>query len=203
MAGAGGGGAGPAHVELGGLGGEGAGAPLRGAGAAGAGGGAGSSSAPEWARAREQLPDFRDKWERLADYAAVKIEALLWVGAALFIFFYGDGRDNLLDLALHDEMVNRTWLYVGLGAAAVNGAIFLYLAVWLSWWQGKREWFREAPYAVPAGTVCGIVTAFSAIVAFWPVLTWRAPVYAGVLFMGFLMHFHFHPSFGGGPPKED
>ena len=135
--------------------------------------------------------------------SAVKIEALLWVGAALFIFFYGDGRDNLLDLALHDEMVNRTWLYVGLGAAAVNGAIFLYLAVWLSWWQGKREWFREAPYAVPAGTVCGIVTAFSAIVAFWPVLTWRAPVYAGVLFMGFLMHFHFHPSFGGGPPKED
>ena len=195
MGGSGGGAAAAAaHVELEGLEGEGegAGAPLR----AGPAGGGGSSSMPEWAREREQLPDFRDKWERLADYLAVKIEALLWVGAALFIFFYGDGENNLLDLALHDDMVSRTWLYVGLGAAGVNGAIFLYLAVWLSWWQGKRQWFKEAPWAVPAGTVCGLITGFTAIIAFWPVLTWRAPVYAGVLFMGFLMHFHFHPHLG-------
>eukprot|EP00951_Prasinocladus_malaysianus_P015465 scaffold118572_cov25-Prasinocladus_malaysianus.AAC.1 len=72
-----------------------------------------------------------------------KIEAVLWVTAALGTMYYGDGETDIVHclaspivLVLsgfadtHSLRCNRQWLYVGLGLLAANISIFLYLYVW-------------------------------------------------------------------------
>ena len=131
-------------------------------------------------------------YEAWARYVSTKLEALGWVAGGTFAVAYGDGKTNLVDLCRHDDRVARGWVYTAAGSAAVNVLIFLYLAVWVSWWK-RAEWHLHAPHAVPLGTLCGLVTLFAFTVGTWPALGFLAPIYTGVLFMAFLMHFHFHP----------
>ena len=131
-------------------------------------------------------------YEAWARYLSTKLEALGWVAGGTFAVAYGDGKTNLVDLCRHDDRVARGWVYAAAGSAAVNVLIFLYLAVWVSWWK-RAEWHLHAPHAVPLGTLCGLVTLFAFTVGTWPALGFLAPIYTGVLFMAFLMHFHFPP----------
>mmetsp|Transcript_36008 Transcript_36008/g.101967 ORF Transcript_36008/g.101967 Transcript_36008/m.101967 type:complete len:192 (-) Transcript_36008:90-665(-) len=131
-----------------------------------------------------------------------RIEAVLWVSAALSTAYFGNGEEDMIHVVIHDSRIKRPWLYFGLAMMSINLGIFLYLSVWLNCIRGvTEEWEDAAPLAVPVGTCAAVASGFSFIVALWPVWTYLTPAMLFVLLMGFIMSGHFWPSLGSKASK--
>ena len=87
------------------------------------------------------------------------LETVFWIGGSVAIIYYGDGRANLAKVITQDDRVSRIPLLVAIVSALLNLLVFLYLVIYLPFLKNdRREWQVASPWAIPLGTLCGIIT---------------------------------------------
>ena len=139
---------------------------------------------PVEARVAAKQNDVHSWLDRVRD----TVESAVWIFGAIGVVLYGDGHKDLVHILMHDERIGGVSLSVAIVSFTLNVVIFLYLAFFLPRVRGeKRPWEEAAPWAIPLGTLCGIITFVFLNLALLPVYHWFTPLVTVVLFLGFML----------------
>ena len=131
----------------------------------------------------------KQRAERI-DYITAKIHAVFWVGAAVAIVYFTD----LVNVALHDDRVNRLSLNLSILCLATNLGIILYATLWLPLVLRVRVSIDiYSPKIIPIATGLGVLCVLLLMVAFWPIFGLLTPLLVFFLLFGFLFSAHFVP----------
>jgi len=136
---------------------------------------------------RENEKRSQERW----DDAQTKIEAVLWMVAAMSIIYLTD----FLYIIVEDHRIWRPVFYAGMFGIGLNLAIGLYLAYYLPYMKGisTDDWDTVSPYAIPIATVSAILGFIAVIIGLWPVWHIFTIPMIFIIFMGTIMSTHFLP----------
>ena len=118
---------------------------------------------PQTAAAHDGDDDAARKRRRseTIELVSAKLQAAAWVAAAALVFTHG----GLKDVALDAARTNAPFVYLGLAASAVVGAVFCYLVLYLRYVaRVELDWDVYAPRAIPTATAAGVVAFLRRVV---------------------------------------
>jgi len=124
------------------------------------------------------------------DYITAKVHAVFWVGTAIAIIYFTD----LINVALHDDRVNRISLNLSIVCLAANLGIIVYATLWLPLVMRVTVSIDVySPRIIPVATGIGVLCVLLLMVAFWPIFGLLTPFLVFFLLFGFLFSAHFVP----------
>ena len=121
----------------------------------------------------------------------VKMQALIWVTLAIFVFLYTD----LLPILLSDSRIERFYLNVAIVCFTINVICLLYAIFFLPCIQGvKIPWDVYVPRLVPITALLGIISGLAFIRSLWGVFGFLSPIIVFFETFGLFFSLHFVPA---------
>jgi hypothetical protein len=133
-----------------------------------------------------------------------KVEAVVWICASLALGHYGDGKNDTIHILQHHPAVDRPALAAAGILAALNGAIFIYVQIYLRMVQGVyKDPELAAQWAVPSAGCAGVLCASFMVYSCWGVWSWFTPAIGLVHLLALVNVINAIPSFGLPQAKVD
>jgi len=119
---------------------------------------------------------------------SVKIQAALWVIAAILLEVYG----RVFAMMWEPGKNNPSFILIGWVATSVFVLLMLYALIWLPYIERVGLPFDEySPQLSYAGAAAGVAAFISFLIGLWPAFGWATPLVIACETMGFLMVGHF------------
>lgn len=125
-----------------------------------------------------------------------KLEALVWVVAAVGFLYWGDGEHSTYSLLSLPSAIRWGYLWGALAGAGINAGTFLYVQLYLRLYKGVYDDPElSTPWAVPLACASCILAWVLCCFAGWGVWGWFTPVVLSVEAIGSVMFLcHFMPA---------
>lgn len=119
---------------------------------------------------------------------SVKIQAALWVIAAILLEVYG----RVFAMMWEPGKNNPSFILIGWVATSVFVLLMLYALIWLPYIERVGLPFDEySPQLSYAGAAAGVAAFISFLIGLWPAFGWATPLVIACETMGVLMVGHF------------
>ncbi len=127
----------------------------------------------------------------LVERISAKLQAALWVAGAVALFLKG----GVYEVASDPARSNPAFVYLGLAALGLLGALTLYAVVWVPRVHGS-EWGVEvvAPGVKETAALAMVAALLCFVVGLWPAYGLLTMLVVPFLAMGCLMCTHFIPA---------
>eukprot|EP00270_Netrium_digitus_P019421 TRINITY_DN7652_c0_g1_i1.p1 TRINITY_DN7652_c0_g1~~TRINITY_DN7652_c0_g1_i1.p1 ORF type:complete len:203 (+),score=22.83 TRINITY_DN7652_c0_g1_i1:34-642(+) len=117
-----------------------------------------------------------------------KVESILWVLAAAAIYYYGDGKSDLVTAILYDFRVQKQQFFVACICALVNFCVYVYIVIWrILICRDNRPVDLILPGSVASATILGFLAFLLFCSSLWPIWGFLIIPMMVVLFMALVV----------------
>lgn len=116
-------------------------------------------------------------------FSRINRHSVFWLVASVAVTIYTD----FFNILLHNDIINRWWLNVGVTLLALCLTLALFCILYLDWFRGVSHYEQEYP-ALPAVTTAAFIAASCSLnMALWPLWSILTPLVLFTQFMGVVM----------------
>mmetsp|Transcript_12608 Transcript_12608/g.43782 ORF Transcript_12608/g.43782 Transcript_12608/m.43782 type:complete len:187 (+) Transcript_12608:258-818(+) len=116
-----------------------------------------------------------------------RVETMFWIVCSLFSVAYGNSKQDLVHVVLHDTRINSTCLALSLGLCFVVFSLFIYIMRYEpSCLETNYSGVKGDRKLIPLAAFLSILAILGFLLALWPVFGILAGVVLFVNFMGLI-----------------